>query len=283
MKKRWIWCLCILLLFVWGTIPPKKQALPEKNSDLVLIHGFNNRHQWGEAFLNTLVAHWKSGHIYVLYTNRSDRVWTMRINGKIVTFAGENDHQAGNGSIDAQAKIAAHKIDLLQAKYGLDPRFAVIAHSMGGLVARELVYLRPGRVADLVTIASPHHGTPLAREYSWLGMFVHGQAAMADLTPEAMARFNQKYPVQGSPFAKGGHLYTIAGDADGWGNRGWHGELAVGWTLLALKYGSDSDGVVRDGEATIKGAIHVKTFPDDDHLQLIQKPEVAETISSILP
>ncbi|MBA4541946.1 alpha/beta hydrolase [Thermoactinomyces daqus] len=283
MKKRWIWCLCILLLFVWGTIPPKKQALPEKNSDLVLIHGFNNRHQWGEAFLNTLVAHWKSGHIYVLYTNRSDRVWTMRINGKIVTFAGENDHQAGNGSIDAQAKIAAHKIDLLQAKYGLDPRFAVIAHSMGGLVARELVYLRPGRVADLVTIASPHHGTPLAREYSWLGMFVHGQAAMADLTPEAVARFNQKYPVQGSSFAKGGHLFTIAGDADGWGNRGWHGELAVGWTLLALKYGSDSDGVVRDGEATIKGAIHVKTFPDDDHLQLIQKPEVAETISSILP
>ncbi|MGA9175082.1 MAG: hypothetical protein WBZ33_14065, partial [Thermoactinomyces sp.] len=56
--------------------------------------------------------------------------------------------------------------------------------------------------------------------YSWLGMFVHGKAALADLTPSAVARFNQKYPVQRSPFAKGGHLYTIAGDADGWGNAG---------------------------------------------------------------
>ncbi|MGA9175081.1 MAG: hypothetical protein WBZ33_14060 [Thermoactinomyces sp.] len=59
--------------------------------------------------------------------------------------------------------------------------------------------------------------------------------------------------------------------------------MAVGWTLFALKYGSDSDGVVREGEATIEGAIHIKTFPDYDHLDLIQEPEVAETISKILP
>lgn len=43
-------------------------------------------------------------------------------------------------------------------------RVILVCHSMGGLAARE--YLRrhgPGRIAKLVTIASPHHGTVLAR------------------------------------------------------------------------------------------------------------------------
>jgi predicted alpha/beta hydrolase family esterase len=43
------------------------------------------------------------------------------------------------------------------------PRVNLVCHSMGGLAARQ--YLRehgPGRVAKLVTIASPHHGTMLA-------------------------------------------------------------------------------------------------------------------------
>jgi pimeloyl-ACP methyl ester carboxylesterase len=42
-------------------------------------------------------------------------------------------------------------------------RVILVCHSMGGLAARE--YLRrhgPGRIAKLVTIASPHHGTVLA-------------------------------------------------------------------------------------------------------------------------
>lgn len=43
------------------------------------------------------------------------------------------------------------------------PRVILVCHSMGGLVAR--TYLRshgPGRVAGLVTLGSPHHGTVLA-------------------------------------------------------------------------------------------------------------------------
>jgi pimeloyl-ACP methyl ester carboxylesterase len=44
------------------------------------------------------------------------------------------------------------------------PRVALVAHSMGGLVARSCLARRGGeRVAVLVTIASPHHGTALAR------------------------------------------------------------------------------------------------------------------------
>jgi hypothetical protein len=52
---------------------------------------------------------------------------------------------------------------------------------------------------------------------------------------------------------------------------------------LSLKYGYDNDGVVIEGQATIEGAEHVKTFMHYNHLELIQKAEVALKISSVLP
>lgn len=283
MKKRIILLLCLLLLFVWGSLPFTKPIEQPKQYDLVLIHGFNNRHQWGEEFLRTLVEQWGSHRVYIIYSNHSEKVWTRRINGKTVVMAGENNHKAGNDSIEEQAQIISKKISLLQEKYGLGSQYSIVAHSMGGLVARRVVYLRPNEVVGLVTLGTPHHGTPLAEEYEWLGIFVSGQKAIRDVKPEAVARFNQKYPVSQMPFYNDGKLYTIAGDADGWADRGWKGELAVGWTILSLKYGYDNDGVVIEGQATIEGAEHVKTYMHYNHLELIQKGEVALKIASILP
>lgn len=196
---------------------------------------------------------------------------------------GAKNHQAGNDSIEEQARVISRKISVLQKQYGLGKNYYILAHSMGGLVARRLVYMRPGEVADLVTLGTPHQGTPLAKEYEWLGMFVNGQEGIKDVTPEAVARFNRRFPVEKSPFFQDGKLYTIAGDADGWGDRGWKGELAVGWTLLTLKYHTDSDGVVEEGKATLPGAYHVKTFWHLNHLELIQSPLVAEFVSKLLP
>ncbi|HET9752697.1 MAG TPA: alpha/beta fold hydrolase [Myxococcales bacterium] len=72
-------------------------------------------------------------------------------------------------------------------------RVNVIAHSMGGLDARfAIARLGLGdRVASLVTIGAPHHGTPLANlPFSRLLPI----AAFADLTPRAAARFNREVP-----------------------------------------------------------------------------------------
>jgi len=65
-------------------------------------------------------------------------------------------------SIDTFAAQLARKIDAIVAATGA-PRVMIVAHSMGGLVAR--AHLRrcgAARIARVVTIGSPHHGSMLA-------------------------------------------------------------------------------------------------------------------------
>jgi triacylglycerol lipase len=76
-------------------------------------------------------------------------------------------------------------------------RVNVIAHSMGGLDARYAIS-RLGladRVASLVTIGSPHHGTPLAElPLSRATARLLRIAALRDLGPRALQRFNREVP-----------------------------------------------------------------------------------------
>jgi triacylglycerol lipase len=67
------------------------------------------------------------------------------------------------GGIDGFAEALAARIDQLLAETAAD-RVVLVAHSMGGLAAR--AYLRrhgADKVARLVTLATPHHGTLMAR------------------------------------------------------------------------------------------------------------------------
>jgi triacylglycerol lipase len=67
------------------------------------------------------------------------------------------------GSIDGFADQLHDRIEALRAETGAD-QVALVGHSMGGLVARAYLHRHgSSRVAKLVTLASPHHGTRLAR------------------------------------------------------------------------------------------------------------------------
>jgi pimeloyl-ACP methyl ester carboxylesterase len=85
------------------------------------------------------------------------------------------------GPIDAYAGPLAERVAALSAAAG-GRRVALVGHSMGGLIARAYLRRQGGdRVACLVTIGSPHHGSALApfgygenaremrRTAAWLG------------------------------------------------------------------------------------------------------------------
>lgn len=67
------------------------------------------------------------------------------------------------------AERIAAKIERICARTGLE-RFHIIGHSKGGLIARHYIQHHGGdrRVKSLVTLGTPHHGTPTAALGVWL-------------------------------------------------------------------------------------------------------------------
>lgn len=65
--------------------------------------------------------------------------------------------------IPVLAQMVADKIEGICARYGVE-RFHIIGHSKGGLIARTYVQHFGGdrRVKSVVTLGTPHHGTPTA-------------------------------------------------------------------------------------------------------------------------
>lgn len=66
-------------------------------------------------------------------------------------------------SISYLAQHIAEKLEGVCARYGLE-RFHIVGHSKGGLIARTYIQSHGGdrRVKSLITLGTPHHGTPLA-------------------------------------------------------------------------------------------------------------------------
>jgi triacylglycerol lipase len=105
------------------------------------------------------------------------------------------------GGIEQRARILADYVRTIDAD-----RVNLVAHSMGGLDARYAI-AKLGlekKVASLVTIGTPHRGTPIAdrgsRVLSTLGLGKLARtlgfdlAAFEDLTIPSMERFNREIP-----------------------------------------------------------------------------------------
>lgn len=272
-----------VLLLLAGIIFSGMLAASAAAYDLVLVHGLTNKHHWSDSFLNECLERYGSGNVYAIYTNDSTQLWSRWINGRKLNCSGPNDYSAGDDSVARQSQLMRTKIQMLQQYRGLDDKFKIIAHSMGGLVARQYIYDNPNTVAGLVTLGTPHQGSPLAYVGDFVDFFVGADAAVENLKPSwAKGYFNPNFPAPG-PMADGGKIYTIRGDGDGWDCWGWGGELQVGWNSLFWVYWTDSDGAVPRDASQISGATHIATFWSYDHYELVRKSSVADKALDYLP
>ncbi|MGE5404507.1 MAG: lipase family alpha/beta hydrolase [Candidatus Saccharibacteria bacterium] len=255
----------------------------QKRYDLVLLHGLTNRHRWSDQFLNRCLEHWGSGHVYPVYLNHYNDVSIAPVQEKLLISIGKNNYTAGCACISAQAGILAEKVKILQENHGLSSPFYIIAHSLGGVVARCYIHHNPNAVAGLVTLATPHHGSPMARDYGWFSHVLGAKNAFDNLTPEYMSKFNRLYPINQSPLFGDGKIFTVRGIADGkldeWG---WGGETILGWYHMKLFHNTLSDGLVPDYSAVIEGAHHIGDFPHHAHMDLVTNPSVAQLCSEYL-
>lgn len=88
--------------------------------------------------------------------------------------------------VDNLARLVAEKIEGLAARHGFDG-LHIIGHSKGGLIARRYVQHYGGdkRVKSLISLGTPHHGTPTALVgVGLMGMGLMSSSA-ADLLPRS--------------------------------------------------------------------------------------------------
>jgi hypothetical protein len=82
--------------------------------------------------------------------------------------------------VSENGRELADRLEALIASWPApDPRLVILAHSMGGLVARsayhhgaEAGHAWPARLSQLVFLGTPHHGAPLERGGSWVDLLL---------------------------------------------------------------------------------------------------------------
>jgi len=136
------------LLVLYGALQPLERWLrrhrhpqgnPHGSLPVLLIHGY---------FCNG--AYWWALERY-LQKRGIDNVFTINLEPVF-------------GSIDQYAEQVADRVEQLCALTGAQ-QVILVGHSMGGLVARAYVHWFEGRhrVAKIITLGSPHHGTESVR------------------------------------------------------------------------------------------------------------------------
>ena len=172
------------------------------------------------------------------------------------------------GSIAERGKLLADAIRDWQKG---EPIY-IIAHSMGGLDARHAINHEPGireRVLTLVTLGTPHKGSPVADQFvtgagqllqyipePLANLLRRSAPAIPDLTTAAASRFDIS-----TPYLSGTRYIHVAGDA-----------LQGGHTLLLFKLaqaiGRIPGNVINDGVVTQASAL----FHEQGHENLADWP-----------
>jgi triacylglycerol lipase len=219
------------------------------------------------------------GKLRITYFNRIDRALAARGHPMIVPRV----HPTGS----IAKRATAMKRAILAAAPARDQKVIIFAHSMGGLDARYLIS-RLGmedRVEALITICTPHRGSAYAdwclenigrrlgglKLMRLLGLDVR---AVRDLTADACARFNERYPD-----VPGVKYFSVSG------KREWKRLPPIFLHSARIVEATEgpNDGIV--SVASARWGEHLGTWPAD-HLHAINKrvlPEFHRKANDITP
>src|SRR5699024_11985613 len=94
---------------------------------LVLVHGLKNQYRWSKSFLRSLSKHW-DGPIYLIFTNPTAPIHTLKLKEKTIFSIGKNSCTAGTQSISVQTQRVAVYIQIIQYQCLLENVFNYIGH-----------------------------------------------------------------------------------------------------------------------------------------------------------
>jgi triacylglycerol lipase len=187
------------------------------------------------------------------------------------------------GGVDRRSRELKRQIEELLADERLGAnKVHIVAHSMGGLDARHMLFDNKEdglhkKVASLTTIATPHHGSPAAdaivgKVGGILDVFHLGDGA-SDLTTEACRKFNEK--VADWERGCGVFFQAYAGRQEFWQI---FEPLKLTWPIIYDREG-DNDGLVSVKSAKWNDDYFVGPPQDADHFNLCGWWDPAERVT----
>jgi len=143
----------------------RRDDFGKRDEIVLMIHGFFQTRNIWEILENRL-------------RHEGYAVMSFNLGGLLWRF---NTHP-----IDKSASMIAQKVERLAERHGFE-RIHVIGHSKGGLIARRWVQHYGGhhRVKSLLTLGTPHHGTPTALIAVALMGFGAWPSSARDLLPRS--------------------------------------------------------------------------------------------------
>ena len=156
-------------------------------------------------------------------------------------------------SINYQSQWLADKIEGIAVKHNLN-KIHIIGHSMGGLLAKQYIQRHGGerRAQSLITLGTPHHGTPTAL----LGVFLMGGGLLSRSPFQMLPRSKVIQSIRSEGFPSEIGLTSIFSK----------GDAICPWWCSVLRYPSHSPNVKN---VSLKGIGHSELTSDSRVFRLV--------------
>ena len=248
----------------------KKLGESGNGRSVILVHGMDDNAESWDDMLDYFDDHGIS---------ETNNVWVFQYKWE--------KHIADNG-----AKMLS-MIDEKQSDGDISADPIIIAHSMGGLVARSYI-AKGGDFHRLVTLGTPHLGSglaDLAYIFDWANVtgvtdLAPGSGFLNDLNSNSYEQSQRsKYTLLNGKVGRYWVCTDEVFDTCVWGHYNWHGDYPWNIKLGHGALSKPNDGMVPQSSARFHGdddVYHVGTFEWIDHISLNKNSRVCKWVSDFI-